>query len=182
MSQIDILSGVHILYLRRFRLVDIFQQIDKCFLYIFSCHCRCLLEEYFILFGPTLSILSLNDFLSGILLPQVRFVSDQSDNAVFLSALPDFLQPHPRIFKGILLSDVVDEKSAHGLSVVCLRDGSVSLLASSVSNLCFDEFPILQLYYFGGELYSNCGNCWSRDFVLDPSREKTCFPHTGVSH
>lgn len=62
-----------------------------------------------------------------------------------------------RTIKGALVSDVVDEKDAHGAAVVCGGDGAEALLAGRVPDLQLDALAIevnganLEIYTNGGD-------------------------------
>lgn len=75
-------------------------------------------------------------------MPQIALVTNQHDNNVGISMVPQLLQPPRNVLVGLVLADVIDQQRSDSTSVVCRRDGSVSLLSCGIPNLCLDRLRI----------------------------------------
>lgn len=71
-------------------------------------------------------------------MPQIALVTNQHDNNVGISMVPQLLQPPRNVLVGLVLADVIDQQRSNSTSVVCRCDGSVSLLSCGIPNLSLD--------------------------------------------
>lgn len=84
-------------------------------------------------------------------MPQIALVTDEHNNNVGVGMVAQLLEPPGDVFVCLVLADVVDEQSADCATVVCGRDGAVTLLASSIPNLGLDRLGV-DLNGTGGKL------------------------------
>lgn len=97
------------------------------------------------------------------LVVQVALVSDQNDGDFLVRVVAHLLQPLADRFERDAARDVVDQKHADGLSVVSVRDRSITLLAGRVPDLRPDQL-VLHWHIVRCELNSN--RCMRLSFKL----------------
>lgn len=73
---------------------------------------------------------------------QIALVTDQHDDDVGVGVVPQFLQPPVDIIVGLVLADIVYEKSPDRTTVVGRRNRAIPLLARSIPNLGLDRLGI----------------------------------------
>jgi hypothetical protein len=118
---------------------------------IVSSFCRCLHENEAVFPGETFSLFRTN--LSAWV--QITFVSDQHYGHIWVSILPNFLQPPRKMRECVSASDVIYEQGSCRTPVVRPRDRFKRLLARGVPNLKFYVFA-LNLNCASSEFNPNC--------------------------
>ena len=93
-----------------------------------------------------------------ILLDEVNLVSHKHNADILLSWIKQGLKPVLDILKGLSVSNVIDDQTSEGLSVMCHGDCSVLFLARRIPELCLDGSPIFHANIFGGKLDTNRGS------------------------
>lgn len=73
---------------------------------------------------------------------QITLVSHKHDDDIRVRMVAKFLQPSSNVVIGLVLADVVNEKSPNGAPVVGGRDGSIALLSCGVPNLRLNCFRV----------------------------------------
>jgi hypothetical protein len=111
---------------------------------------------------------------------QIGLVSNQHDDNVAISVIPQLLQPSRNILKRLELADVVDEQSSHGTAIVSRCDGAVAFLASRVPDLSLDGLGV-DLDAARRKLHANCGFAVQAEFIACESRKKVRFTDAGVT-
>lgn len=111
---------------------------------------------------------------------QIALVSNQHNDNIRISMVPQLLKPSGNVLVGLVFANVVDQQSSNGASVVCGSDGTVSLLASSIPNLCFDRLRIY-LDRPSSELYTNRRLRVQVELVPRESTQQVGFTNTRVS-
>lgn len=74
--------------------------------------------------------------------PQIALVTNQHDDNIGVSVIPQFLQPTVDIVVSLVLADIVDEEGADSATVVSGGNGTVSLLTSGIPDLCLDGLRV----------------------------------------
>jgi len=85
---------------------------------------------------------------------QITLVSNQHDDDIRISMVPQLLEPPCDILVSLVFADIVDKQSSHGTSVVGRRNGAISLLASGIPNLRLDRLCVY-LDGSGRKLYTD---------------------------
>jgi len=80
---------------------------------------------------------------------QITLVTDQHDDDIGVGMIAQLLQPPGHVLVCLVLADVVNKQRPNSAAIVGRSDGTVSLLASRVPNLCLDGF--------GVDLDGSCG-------------------------
>jgi hypothetical protein len=75
-------------------------------------------------------------------MPQIALVSDQHDDDVGVGVVPQLFQPPVDVIVGLVLADIVHEKSPDSTAVVGRRNRTVPLLSRSVPDLSLDSLGI----------------------------------------
>ena len=113
-------------------------------------------------------------------MPQIALVSDEHDDDVGIGVVPQLLQPPCDIFVGLVLADIVDEKSADGAAIVGRGDGAIPLLARRVPDLRLYSLRV-DLDRSRRELDANSRLGIEIEFVTSESAEKVGLSDTRVS-
>lgn len=100
------------------------------------------------------------------LILQIRFVTDQKENSVFLSICFHLVHPElANIVETERVSEIEDQKDTLTASIIGTGNGSEPLLASSIPDLKFDIFRI-NLDGLEAEINSNGGKIVFRELIL----------------
>lgn len=102
---------------------------------------------------------------------QIALVSDQHDDDVGVSVVPQLLQPSRDVLVGLVLADVVDEEGTDSATVVGRRDGAISLLAGRIPDLRLDGLGV-DLDRSRGELDTDCRLGVQVELISGESTEK----------
>lgn len=86
---------------------------------------------------------------------QIALVSDQHDDNVGVSVVPQLLQPSGDVLVGLVLADVVNKEGTDSATVVGRRDGAISLLTGRIPNLRLDGLGV-DLNRSRSELDTDC--------------------------
>lgn len=73
---------------------------------------------------------------------QIALISDQHNDDIRIGVISQLLQPSCYVLVCLVFADIVNEQSSDGTSVVCRCDGTVSLLPSSIPDLCLNGLRI----------------------------------------
>jgi hypothetical protein len=111
---------------------------------------------------------------------QIALVSDQHDDNVGIGVISQLLEPSCDVFVGLMLADIVDEKSTNGTSIVSGSNGAVSLLSSGIPNLGLDRLGV-DLNGSSGELDTDGRLGVQVELVTGESTEKVGLSDSRVS-
>lgn len=111
---------------------------------------------------------------------QIALVSNQHNDDVGISVIPQFLEPSRDILVGLVLADVVNEQGSHSAAVVGGGNGAVSLLAGGIPDLGLDRLGV-DLDGPGGELDTDGRLGVEVELVSSESAEKVGFSDSRVS-
>ena len=89
---------------------------------------------------------------------KVTLISNQDDLSFLISMVTHLSEPSIDIIEWHLPWDVIHQENTNCLPIVCTRDGSISVLACCVPNLCSNHM-IIKSNSLGDKLHSNC---WHR--------------------
>ena len=113
-------------------------------------------------------------------MPQIALVSHQHDDDIRVGMVSQFFEPSRHILIGLVLADVVDEQRSDGASIVGRRDGTVSLLASSIPDLSLDGLGV-DLDRSSCKLNADGRFGLEVELVSSESTQQIGFAHTRVS-
>lgn len=113
--------------------------------------------------------------------PQIALVTNQHDDDVGVGMIAELLQPPVDIVVGLVLTDIIDEKSTDSTPIVSGGDGTVTFLTSSIPNLSLDRLGI-DLDRAGSELDSDGGLGVQVELVTGETTQKIGLSNTRVSN
>mmetsp|Transcript_803 Transcript_803/g.1763 ORF Transcript_803/g.1763 Transcript_803/m.1763 type:complete len:161 (-) Transcript_803:18-500(-) len=113
-------------------------------------------------------------------MPQIGLVPYEHNDDVGLGVVPELLEPALHVLKGAVLGNVIDEQSTDGAAVVGGGDGTVTLLASRVPDLCLDGFA-LRLDGLGGELNSDGRLGFEVELIAGEPRQEVGLTDAGIA-
>ena len=100
---------------------------------------------------------------------QVWLVPDQHDGDSSIGIILELSQPFLHVFKGLALGNIESNDGSNSPTIVCIGDGSETLLACGIPDLILDGLA-LDKCGFGGELDSNGGLRVHIEGVIDKAR------------
>lgn len=111
---------------------------------------------------------------------QIALVSNQHNDDVRISMIPQLLQPSCDILVRLVLADIVDQQSSHGSPIVGRCNSTISLLTGSIPNLCLDGLRIY-LDRPSRELYTDGRLGIEVELISCESTQQIGFTNTRVS-
>lgn len=113
-------------------------------------------------------------------MPQITFVSDQHNDDISISMIPQLLQPSCNVLIGLMLADVINKKSSDCAPVVGRCDSTISFLACGIPNLRLDCL-LIDLNGSGCKFHTDGGFRVKTEFVASETTQEIGFTNTRVS-
>lgn len=103
-------------------------------------------------------------------MPQITLVSNQHNDNISISVIPQLFQPSLHILICLMLADIINKQSTYCSTIVRRSNGTVTLLAGRIPDLRLDGFGV-NLYGAGCKLNTNRGFGVEIKFVPGEPRE-----------